>query len=469
MKKYWPVIFILACAFLFYFPSLDLYFAADDFFYTSFLDIKQTFMFFPGLYHYSPVFWFLMYLMRTFSGLNPLPYHLLAVILHLLCIFLVYLLTLKLFKNTLSAFFCAILYAFFFSHYEVVYWVTGIDTSLLAVFYTGGLYAYLKFTENRKPGFLNLYNLLTVLALLTHEYAVSLPVAAFFYDTVAVRKMKIGRVFLYQFPVLLFTAGLFLFKAVFSQAALTVTPFSPGRFLASIAKSLVYLSVPVPQIFDNLPKIVLVLFSGVIMIFYFRLRKDKIINWLLLWLFTTILLFSATSVPQARYFYLSAVPAVMLIVKILNINLHSGRIYPKLGFIFLILLCGILFLKKQESYWFISSQILYSTVAHVREQLSQNSKSGELLFLNLPDSVNGPPWNVYVFRGGLERVLENNGIVFTKIKYGRTVKLNGILRDDPLYTWEIVGDYHNAGTPVFIYDEKMRTVRRIDNGTEESI
>ncbi len=169
MKKNWPVILFLAEVFFFYLPSVKLYFAADDFFYTSFFDIKQIIGFFPGLYHYSPIFWFFMFLLRNLSGLNSSLFHLTAVILHLINISLVYILGGIILKNKLKTFLSSLLYAFFFSHYEVVYWVTGIDTSLMTFFYLSGLYFYIIFTEKRKPAYLYLFNLFTVLALLTHE------------------------------------------------------------------------------------------------------------------------------------------------------------------------------------------------------------------------------------------------------------------------------------------------------------
>jgi hypothetical protein len=252
---------------------------------------------------------------------------------------------------------------------------------------------------------------------------------------------------------------LFFLKVIIFQTSLTVTSFSFEQFLISIVKSLVYLTIPVPQIIDNLPRIFVILLFSIITISYLRLIKDKIAFWLVIWLVITVSLFSSTSVPQARYFYLSAVPATLLISYILNINLGDLMVWPKYCFVILILFFGIFFLKKQESNWMLSSQIIRNTVFSIKE----TSNKVDMLFLNLPDSINGPPWNIYVFRGGLESPLRSNGIPIGKITYGRTSSLNGIIRDDIFYSKENVYEFLKIGKEIYVYDDRILSIRRINN------
>jgi len=329
----------------------------------------------------------------------------------------------------------------------------------MTILYLCGLNFYIRFTKRRKVIYLLFFNLFTLLALLTHEYAITLPVTAFLYETFLIQKMKIKKIFQYQIPFFIMIFILFFLKVIIFQTSLTVTSFSFEQFLISIVKSLVYLTIPVPQIIDNLPRIFVILLFSIITISYLRLIKDKIAFWLVIWLVITVSLFSSTSVPQARYFYLSAVPATLLISYILNINLGDLMVWPKYCFVILILFFGIFFLKKQESNWMLSSQIIRNTVFSIKE----TSNKVDMLFLNLPDSINGPPWNIYVFRGGLESPLRSNGIPIGKITYGRTSSLNGIIRDDIFYSKENVYEFLKIGKEIYVYDDRILSIRRINN------
>ena len=82
-------------------------------------------------------------------------------------------------------------------------------------------------------------------------------------------------------------------------------------------------------------------------------------------------------------------------------------------------------MKKQMIYWQKSSQIIKSSVNFAKENC--NPVTSDIYFLNLPDSINGPPWNTYLFRSNLDMALN---IDPKKIHYGRTVPFDEKVRND---------------------------------------
>jgi len=111
---------------LFYLPSLKFFFVSDDFYFLSVNSLIEALKFRPDFNHHIPVFWFVIWLIKSIFGLSPFIFHLVTLLVHVLNVILVYFLGLLLIKNKTLALLAAIIYSFFFSHYEVVYWVTGL-------------------------------------------------------------------------------------------------------------------------------------------------------------------------------------------------------------------------------------------------------------------------------------------------------------------------------------------------------
>jgi len=95
------------------------------------------------------------------------------------------------------------------------------------------------------------------------------------------------------------------------------------KFIKGITISHVQLFLPLPQVLEKIPDVGMIILF--LLIIYFLLRNFRRQHFFLfLWLESTILLFSATSLPQARYYYLSSIPAIYLLVDILK---KEGRIF----------------------------------------------------------------------------------------------------------------------------------------------
>lgn len=457
--------FILAFNIIFFQETLRFYFISDDFFFLSSKTISDAISFKPNFNHYIPVFWSTIWLVKSIFGLNPLIFHFVTLSVHLLNVILVYLLGKLLIKDKKSALLVAVTFSFFFSHYEVIYWITGLSTSLMVFFYLLGFITFLKFIENKKKVYYILFLLSFLLAVFSHEYALSLPLTCFIYYLLFTKKKNklIESTKLFSFPFLILFL-IFILKVSQLNTQLVVQYPDSTRFIISIIKSFLYLFIPNPSFIDFLPKILLV-FSGIILISFLILKSyppaggSKLNLFLLTWLFITVVIFSATSLPQARYFYLSSIPAILLIISLLN----SSRLLKSVGFIYItfILLSGIVFLKYQELLWTKSSTITKNIIETLEKDSAKENINQPIYVIDLLDSVNGPPWQAYVFRNGLEDAI----FIYTgkkiKINYLRTVGEGGRVRHDPTTTWKDIHILLDKGETVYQFDNGPDTISRL--------
>jgi len=136
-------------------------------------------------------------------GLNPLPFHLLNVLLHLANTMLVYKLAEKLSGQKLTALIVAALFALHPMHVESVAWISERKDVLYTLFYLAALLAYLNYTKSgfkRKHYYICL--LLFVLSLLSKSAAVTMPVLMIAIDFYKNRKPDV-KMFLEKIPFLL--------------------------------------------------------------------------------------------------------------------------------------------------------------------------------------------------------------------------------------------------------------------------
>jgi tetratricopeptide (TPR) repeat protein len=117
-------------------------------------------------------------------GLNPFPYHLDNLLLHLLCTLLVFYFFRLLRLPSIYAALGALFFGIHPMHVESVVWVTERKDLLFCLFYLGSLIIYIKFilSENRKLIFFLLTLLLFVFSLFSKIQAVSLPLSLFLLD-----------------------------------------------------------------------------------------------------------------------------------------------------------------------------------------------------------------------------------------------------------------------------------------------
>ena len=292
-------------------------------------------------------------------------------------------------------------------------------------------------------------------------------------------------IFLIPFFVVILTT---ILKVIIVQIPLTVRTFSLLKFIAFSLRSFVYLFIPNPYLVDKIPNFFIPLIFLVILFFLIRLTKNKQTLFLLIWAGMTILVYSITSAPQARYFYLSFVPIIIYIMHSLSfprrsstLRLPSFRLEEResrlkltnwipsfegmtniitifyLSFIFV---SGVIFLQNQKYYWQESSQITKNVIIDLKKYSPQLQKTEVLYFVNLPDSSNNSIWKAYVFRAGFKELLNNfANINPKKIVYFRSFAPTSHTIEAPYIAPEKLKILGN----VFVYKEDLKTVVLLSN------
>ena len=140
------------------------------------------------------------------GGLNPVVFHTINLLLHILVVGLVFYLTKLLSKNKLIAFVTALLFGIHPMHVEVVGWISARKDLLYTMFFLGSLIAYYFYThkESKYPKYYYYVACLLffVLSLLSKGTAVILPAVLFLFDYLKARKLNI-KLLIEKLPFLL--------------------------------------------------------------------------------------------------------------------------------------------------------------------------------------------------------------------------------------------------------------------------
>lgn len=116
-------------------------------------------------------------------GLKPFGYHATNVLLHVTTSALVLLITLRLLGRSLPALFTALLFAVHPIQTEAVAYVTGRKDVLCALFYLWGFYSFLSYRQQQRPRQFAGLLLAFLLALLSKEGGITLPISLLLFDT----------------------------------------------------------------------------------------------------------------------------------------------------------------------------------------------------------------------------------------------------------------------------------------------
>ncbi len=138
-------------------------------------------------------------------GLNPFPYHLFNVLLHLLNIFIVYKLVEKLSGKQITALVVALFFAVHPMHVESVAWVSERKDVLYAVFFSWSLLLYLRYIETGNEKRMKYYYgalVVFLFSLLSKPAAVTLPLLMIAIDVYKGRKIN-AKVLLEKVPFFL--------------------------------------------------------------------------------------------------------------------------------------------------------------------------------------------------------------------------------------------------------------------------
>ncbi len=224
----WTIYVVIALAALIYIRAFNNFFTNFDddtyLFYNPYIKnfnfdaVKSIFTSFYN-YNYHPLTTLIYFFEYHLFGLNPLPFHVLNVLLHLLNILLVYKLVEKLSGKNFTALFVSVLFAIHPMHVESVAWVSELKDVLCTLFYLSALLLYFDFL---KKGFKVKHYLLClmlfILSLFSKSAAMTLPVLMIAIDIYKKRKPD-AKMFLEKLPFFALSV-LFGLLALHSQHAI---------------------------------------------------------------------------------------------------------------------------------------------------------------------------------------------------------------------------------------------------------
>src|SRR3989344_9015993 len=168
LKTSLPLIFVIFLSFLYFIDTSKYFFISDDFYYLSF-DSFISIIYPQNIsQHYIPLFMTVLLIIKKIFGLNPFPFHLLTISVHLVNSVLFYVLAKQFLKGFLPLL-AVMVFTFIFSAYETAFWITGLSLSLMLMFSLLTFNIFFRWLKTGKKSLLLLINLFSVASFLSHE------------------------------------------------------------------------------------------------------------------------------------------------------------------------------------------------------------------------------------------------------------------------------------------------------------
>ncbi len=300
-------------------------------------------------------------------GTKPFGYHLTNLLLHLFSVFSLFLfLTLRYDKK--KTFILCLLFACHPAIVQAVAWIPGRNDSLLALFIILSCCFFVKYTENTKSGYLFGYLFCFVLALLTKETAIVLPL---FYFLFLLYKKKDVKQIIVNVTILSLIILIYFFyrKYVLSgQYSATFKEMFTNFYTALVPATSKYVAnifFPVKlSVFPALLKVNYLLCTASVLVFvllFIKLKRYDLkivligICWFLFFLFPTYLMSNNYFFDHRIY-----VPLIGIMLVILEMIKNYNEIYSKkfialLAFFFLMFSSVTLYYEQKfqnkEFFW----------------------------------------------------------------------------------------------------------------------
>lgn len=146
--------------------------------------------------NYNPLTILTFAIEKHLFGLNPTVFHVNNLILHMVCVFLVYRILQGLGMNAMLAFIGALIFGIHPMRVESVAWITERKDVLFGAFYLGALLTYIRYLDRdrKAPRLVLLMLVLFALSLLSKIQAVTLPLSMLCVDYLRRRPLKLGLV-----------------------------------------------------------------------------------------------------------------------------------------------------------------------------------------------------------------------------------------------------------------------------------
>jgi protein O-mannosyl-transferase len=125
--------------------------------------------------YYRPLFLLWLRVNYVLFGDRPMGWHATSVFCNVAATWLVFRLAQQLTRDRMIGFVAAVIFGLHPAHVENVAWISGVTDPLMACFFLGSCFAYLKFSESRKTLYLALSLGMFACALMAKETAIVLP------------------------------------------------------------------------------------------------------------------------------------------------------------------------------------------------------------------------------------------------------------------------------------------------------
>lgn len=217
---------IISASFACYWSASDIFFVTDDFLWlerAKFQIINDPFSIFKseGLY-FDPLVYLSFWLNYIISGLNPLGYHLVDIVIHSINALLVAYLASLLTQNKVAAFFSGFIFAVSFTNADSVIWPSSRVDTLSAVFYLGSIVSYLSFQRHMRIGFYYLSILFFAISLSAKSTPIILPVVILTLEIAFYNNRGLKKVLIRLIPFILISGGYLILLFHNSQPATAI-------------------------------------------------------------------------------------------------------------------------------------------------------------------------------------------------------------------------------------------------------
>lgn len=419
----------LIIALLVYYKILNNFFASDDFHWLiisrdTILNWKIFTTNYEGSHlggSYNP---FLVIIFKLFYSIfhnNYFGYHFVSILIHSINATLLAVLIRKAFKisdgykYTLLPFIAALIFLIYPVQVETISWISAWPHLWVTLFYLLSLINYFIFRQEYKNINLLYSFIFFILALLTKEIAISLPLVILIWEVYFYSKQNRNKWFIYYLPAYFVILCLFLWLRylstglVFGYYASNAIKFSLVDFVANILpfladfftfgflRNFIYRGL-----YHYSDLVAIIVMTGLALYFFILLRKKAykqfVIISSLLFVLAPVLVtgLHKTTFAGERYLYLPSVFFIILIVHLLNRynTTQYKKFLPIIMIVFLTVVIYKINIWKQASN--LSQQIVKS-YGHLDIETGK-----DLLAVALPDNLDGAE----VFRNNLGQALE---------------------------------------------------------------
>lgn len=396
-----------------YYPTLHYGFRGEEFqilylakhsinFYDSFIShFLGTFK--VGNFFYRPIpREFSYFVMNSLFGPKPLAFRCILFALFFANTLLVYLLIKTLCKNAAVGLVAAVFFATRCCHFPLMYWILfGFENLLLGCFIFSAVLAYIGYVRSSKKWYLILCSILNLLALMTKESAVIIPVYCVMVHLL-LEKPSFRRLMITVVPIACITA-LFVGRILVIKSSMSGTVYQPVTSLFELGKNVLWY---MHNCFNN-PVELTVCGTAVGMYLVFFRNKNKLALFGLVWFFVSLVPFVTLKRTGPGYLYIPVFglsTVIALSIQPLLSKIPRGR---HIGYA---LVCGLFVVSNltglrkidfQESEQFITG------VLKSFEQQGYNFPDNALIYIKGRDL---PAWKSWILGQGKAFMLKHENI-----------------------------------------------------------